>query len=208
MAIRLFEFNDNKISLVRPEIGLYKEFSTILRRDRGTAKDSDGRKKYRAMREFHYIYLMADYDSSLLDKGLTGKELKEEAKSEAELPDNWKEDEFIRAAITKYKALNFDSSKELILELLILFRGNIKRVIRLREGVDRLLENPMLSRSEMESIAQLQEKIFDIAAGTPGKIKALTQALKDTKELNLGDIEELRGGGPIPESALPETAKS
>ena len=206
--IKLFEFNDGKISLARAEIGLYKEFAAILRRDRGSDSDSDGRKKFMAMKEFHYIYLTCDGDSNLRDKGFAGQELKEKAREEAELPDNWKEDAFIKAAMRKYEQLNFDIKKELIYELLILFRGNLDRVKQLRRAIDEALLIPELTRSEIDKIVVLQGKVFDIAAATPSKIKSLQRALKDSDELDMEDIPLMRGGKPIPESANPNTAKS
>lgn len=208
MAIQLFNIINGKISLARPEIGLIKEFAAILHRDRGSEGDADGRKKYMAMKEFFYIYLTSDYSSPLINKGYSGKELSKYAIVEAQLPMTWKEDDIIKAAIKKYKELNFDIKGELITELLLLFRGNYKRVTALREAVDKLLEKPDLTRSEAENIAQLQEKIFAIAASTPGKIKSLQIAIKDSESIDMGEKKEMRGGGEVPESADPDRAKS
>jgi hypothetical protein len=208
MNIRLFNLEGNKVTLARAEIGLYKEFNAILRRDRGSEKDADGRKKYHALREFHYIYLVGDNESNLIKKGLTGKELKEHAKLEAGLEDAWKEDDLITAAIEKYKELNFDITKELITELLILFRGTYKRVSNLRKALYTLMDNPVKTRSEIEQLAQMEEKLFDIAAKTPDKIKALQRALKELETLDMSEEDELRGGGLVPESAQPGKAIS
>jgi len=208
MAIRLFELREGKISLARAEIGMYKEFSAILRRDRGGKNDADGRKKYKAMQEFFYIFLIADYESPLVNKGYSGKDLKIKANSEAQLPMTWRHDDVIQKAIDKYKELNFDVKGELLTELLLLFRGNYKRVTNLREHIDTLLERPELSRTEIDHIAQLSQRIFEIAAETPTKIKLLQRAVKDAEALDSIEEKELRGGGRVPESADVNRAKS
>ena len=206
--IEIFEFTDGKIRLSRAEIGMYKEFSAILRRDRGSEGDIDGRKKFKALRDFFYIYLVCDYRSALINRGFSGKELRLKAREEAQLPMVWREDDIIKAGMAKYKELKFDIKGELINELLLLFRGNYKRITNLRESIDKLLEKPGLTRSEMENISQLEARVFEIATRTPTIIKDLQRAMKDTEDIDMGDKKILRGGGEVPESADPTTAKS
>ena len=157
---------------------------------------------------FFYIFLIADYESPLVNKGYGGKDLRRKAYTEAQLPMTWRHDDVIQKAIDKYKELNFDVKGELLTELLLLFRGNYKRVTNLRENIDKLLEKPDLTRSEIDQIAQLSQRIFEIAAETPTKIKLLQRAVKDAEALDSIEEKELRGGGRVPESADVNRAKS
>lgn len=66
--MKLFTLDENQqVDLNKEWIHLVPEFSTLLKRDRGSKGDSDGRKKLKARQEFTYIYFMWDFSSPLRD---------------------------------------------------------------------------------------------------------------------------------------------
>lgn len=98
----LFQLNrDLELEVNKPEARKIVEFNVLMVRDKGSAGDSEGRKKYIACAEIYYIYLV--YDVRSIYYFLPMHEKKEKAKKDAKLPDNWKEDQDIINAITIYK---------------------------------------------------------------------------------------------------------
>lgn len=97
----LFVLNSSKeLEINKPELLKIKEYEALFKRDKGSKKDLSGNKKLIACGEILYIYLVYDVRSSyyLLPTAIK----KEKAKKDADLPDNWKEDEVLNKAITRY----------------------------------------------------------------------------------------------------------
>ena len=195
---------DGKISLYRPEIALIKEFNTILRRDRGSHNDSTGRKKFFAFKEFHYIYMVADYDSYPNIHGLNEKSTDAYARKEAELPDDWRPDKKVKVAIARYRSLQDNVAKKATKELYMLFRSSLSRVKNLRLSLDKLMDREDLSLEEIERLHELLDKTFKMAANIPVQIEALRLAIENINKMEHKG-QEIRGGGIIPDSANPET---
>jgi hypothetical protein len=65
--MRLFILDESmtSVELNKEWIHLVPEFSALIRSDKGSAGDYDGRKKLKARREFAYIYFMLDFTSPL-----------------------------------------------------------------------------------------------------------------------------------------------
>lgn len=93
--------NDLELEINKPEARKIPEFKVLIERDRGSAGDSDGRKKYIACAEIYYIYLV--YDVRSIYYFIPMVEKKERAKKDAKLIDGWKEDQDIINAINAYK---------------------------------------------------------------------------------------------------------
>ena len=56
---KLFTMDANlKVELNKAELLLIPEFSALIRRDRGSEGDHDGRKKFHARKEFTFIYFL------------------------------------------------------------------------------------------------------------------------------------------------------
>lgn len=98
----LFQLNsDLELEINKAEARKILEFNVLMVRDKGSAGDSEGRKKYVACAEIYYIYLV--YDVRSIYYFLPMHEKKEKAKKDAKLPENWKEDADIVNAINMYK---------------------------------------------------------------------------------------------------------
>lgn len=94
--------NDFEVS-ISPEALELKVFKAIVTRDKGSKGDFDGRKKFRAKKEFAYIFNMVHPDSPFasLEPALRTKRLKEELFYE----EDWAPDAVVNAALTLYEEL-------------------------------------------------------------------------------------------------------
>lgn len=81
------------------------EFKEIIIRDKGGKVDGDydGRRKYFAFKELMYVHLVTHPSTIYRDLPKEARHLK--AKDHADLPDTWKPDTIIQAAINKYREL-------------------------------------------------------------------------------------------------------
>jgi hypothetical protein len=117
--MKLFEIDidTNTIKLNREWIYLTPEFAALLRRDKGSDGDYDGRRKLKATKEFTFIYFYVDFASPLRD--YEPSEKRKEALIYAQLTEadidsvvdtalRKYEDMFLKAArsLRTYKALN------------------------------------------------------------------------------------------------------
>lgn len=94
---------EDEMPVFNPEVRLVKEFHKLLKRDKGSKGDHDGRKKLKATRELSFIYFYCVYDSRF--EAYDGQEKIDMIKELVELPDDWKIDEDVQAAIDKYTFL-------------------------------------------------------------------------------------------------------
>lgn len=101
---RILKIEDNEAKLVREELELIPEFKALLslnyNKDKG---DQDGRKRFRATKEFTYIWFM--YSNHSPYREYEEKERKLEALQTAGLPHNYPISTDLQAAIEKYKKL-------------------------------------------------------------------------------------------------------
>jgi hypothetical protein len=119
MAIKIFTFDKSgNLSINRVEVALHDCFNKILRRDRGTGGDSQGKKKQQAFKELTYIYQIADVLSIPNRHGYSDKEREVYAKEIAGLESTWKPDNTMLEAIDVYRDEQKDISHDVILELL------------------------------------------------------------------------------------------
>ncbi len=92
------DFEINKVEAKRIE-----EYNALIIRDKGGVfkGDYDGRRKLVASSEIYYIYLVYDPRSIYYNLPINERRLK--ARKDAELPEKWKEDELVLAAIVRYQ---------------------------------------------------------------------------------------------------------
>ncbi len=98
-----FRLENGLLVIDRDEVRAIPEFRAILERDKGSEGDNDGRKKKRAFKEFLYIYFTVDFESWVVKGGYNEKEIHKHACKDSGLDDNYKADNIVRAAITKYE---------------------------------------------------------------------------------------------------------
>lgn len=103
MAFKLFIVEKDVLVLNTEELRGIPEFRRILERDKRSKGDADGRKKFRAWKEFYYIYSFADIFSWINQGGYNEKEAHKAAIKESQLDEDFKVDEEIKEAVIKYK---------------------------------------------------------------------------------------------------------
>jgi hypothetical protein len=113
----LFTLNsDFEVELDKEYLATVKEFSKILRRDRGSKGDSKGLKKQQARREFSFIYNYCDFASPYIE--YSDEERFQAAALGAGLPEDFQEayesDEDLQAAVDVYEKLQETRSLKII----------------------------------------------------------------------------------------------
>lgn len=94
--------NEGEIEVVSEEIKLVPELQELysLKYNKGP-KDQDGRKRYRCLKELKYLHLAYSLKSPYTD--FTTEDRIKEAKTDCQLPEDWKESPELKALITKYQ---------------------------------------------------------------------------------------------------------
>ena len=137
--MKLFKLSNGVLELDREEVTLYRQLRVLLIRD----KDSEGRKKLQAFREFLYIYLCCDFESYPNRHGLNEQETHNFAIDQANLPSDYIPDSAVIEAMDFYVSEDTSIVKELITELNATFRNNIKIVRKLRGRINDQLINAL-----------------------------------------------------------------
>lgn len=88
------------VEINKPEARNIKSLNVLIRRDRGSAGDSEGKQKKRANAEILYIYLV--YDPRSMYHNLPQKFREQKAIEYTGLPKDWKPDEAVEQAIYEY----------------------------------------------------------------------------------------------------------
>lgn len=110
--MRLFEIDETHN--VRPNkewIALIPEFANLLKRDKGSPGDGEGRKKLKARKELSYIFFFCDFASPIRD--WLPEEKEQEALYYAGLTTEDLKDEGMKAAIAKYEELQVKAARSL-----------------------------------------------------------------------------------------------
>lgn len=84
-------------------------FREVIKRDKGSKGDSQGRAKAQALKELIYIYYVSDLRSRFRLDGTKEKDIHRRAVSGAGLPKDYKVDSLITEAIEKYKEIQLDT---------------------------------------------------------------------------------------------------
>lgn len=128
----LFRVENGLLVIDKDEVRAIPEFKTILERDRGSKGDADGRKKFKAFKEFFYIYWMADFESWISRGGYSEKEKHKLAVKEALLEEDWKADIDIKLAIEKYSKTQLEMLPAL---------GTLNTILTGLKAVDKVSKN-------------------------------------------------------------------
>lgn len=195
----IFEVDDsNKVS-ISPETRQIKHFKIIIERDRGgkIPGDSDGRKKYMAMRELAYVYHMADPKSKF--NNIPEKEKESEIILSLDLPKDWKPDEAVKNAIDKYKYYRETVSERTLRELKKTLEASVDTLGFLRESI----ENYIKSIKEDNDLTKLPDlvKLFtttlDMGKELPKSIDNITELEKKVKKDQQETDGSIRGKGEL-----------
>jgi hypothetical protein len=181
-------------------------FTTLIKRQRKTKGDADGRKKIINLKELKYVYFMADWDT--YHRGLSDYDKPRKAKKDCGLPTNWTPDEIVKACIAKYKEVvdYYMPSARILIAIekglsmsataVESYIAQMETVIRMNNA--RLKGNnlaPEVAIEIMESNRVIQININEILSlGTklPKTIDGVT-ALQDKVRKELGTAKKLQG---------------
>jgi len=98
----IFILNDKGlIEINKLEARSKKEYRALIERDKGSDGDYDGRKKYKALREFLYMYMLLDPRSMYYN--LPYSERHKKAKIHAGFHNTWAPDEVLKEAMIQYE---------------------------------------------------------------------------------------------------------
>ena len=152
-----FKVENGLLVLDKEEIRNISVFKAILERDKGSDGDNDGRKKYRAFKEFYYIWWLCNVKSPGVLAGYNDKELHLQGIKEARLEDTFKPDKLIKEAITYYKE---EQAKILISSTSV---TNLIRAVRLSDTLTQRLTASMelileADKQEQEERDKLSEE--------------------------------------------------
>lgn len=153
-----------------PEVRMIKEFKRLLERDKGSKGDHDGRKKHVATKELCFIYFWCAYDSRF--DAFEGKEKTKILKEYLDLPEKWKVDDDIKAAVKAYRFLTETPSMRLYKKMV----EGVKNIEDFIDDVD--LEKTTKSGTLVFS----PEKLVKVITDLPKTIQALNDADKIIKK--------------------------
>lgn len=210
----IYKLDDNGLPVLNDvSIGMTPEYKAIMRARRFSTGDADGRKKLQNRKELAFVWYFCDYKSSGIQQGMSGDELFEFARKEAGLPEGWKADELVDAAIKRYKRDSDTVVTRLNKNLLASFANSERTLNMLNRIMDTKLvqlETAVNNNSDDEEVIGLinfivstQKEILTISKELPDRIDQHTKyvALLNREQ---EDVKEGLGGSIIPNSAMPE----
>jgi hypothetical protein len=188
---RLFIIENDKV-VINPKALIIPEFATIHERDRSTGKK-------RSVREFAYIYYIADYKSEYDVYGLS-----KESQLGLDLFNNknYKPDPEIQKAIEKYKLLQETPS----MRYLISMRKRINRTITYLDNVE--IRDKI--KGEEGEVKYLNPHVtIDKIVTTMKQIEDVIEKLEKWEKKVFDEEEDMkiRGGGMLNVFEDPESAK-
>ncbi|KAF5080381.1 hypothetical protein DSECCO2_120230 [anaerobic digester metagenome] len=168
---------------------MYEEFAAVYLKY--TEEESD--------KVFRYVYEIADSRSYSNRRRLNELEQESYARDLSGLDSNFKVGNVIKKAITKYKALHYNSNQELLNEL----EGTLDLSFKINRQIKELLSKKLddkVQDGDLVSLINLQNKLFDVINELPNKIEQLKQLRGKVNEDYVKPKQQARGEGEIPAS--------
>lgn len=179
----LFVVNNGTVSINRPVAFLIPEVKAIVRRDRGGVikGDPEGRTKELAMREIAYAWWIINVNSPGILKGLSGKELIEDAKKNLDLPKDWVADDLVHKWVLVYKEIHHKSKavvaiKDIIDALDNISNVNTKLIKIIKDKVDST-DDPAALATIISAQDSIAKKVIDI----PNYVKGLKTLYEEVR---------------------------
>lgn len=208
MNVELFVLDERTklVDINKEWISTIKEFKKILRRDRGSEGDAEGKKKLQATKEFTFIYHLVDYRSQFDNYSEADKE--KQSASNAELPADfdYRKDEDLVLAIKRYHTLQDVPSLKMLNEAKEGLHTAHKVIRKIRTSLETKIEAAEFDELTTEENKQGKTIIVDPVAKLTNSLKALMTltneigpAMKTIKDLTeqvkkeLSEKESLRG---------------
>lgn len=181
-------------------------FATLIKRQRKSKGDADGRKKIINLKELKYVYFMSDWDT--YHRGLSDYDKPKKAKKDCGLPSNWSPDEVVTGCIAKYKEVidyYMPSARILIaiekglsmsataVESYIIQMETVIRMNNARLNDGKLTPEIAVEIMESNRIIQINiTEILSLGTKLPKTIDGVT-SLQDKVRKELGTAKKLQG---------------
>jgi len=206
MSYKLFKLTEDGIVINKTEILTIPVFKEILRRDKGSHGDNDGRKKLQAFKEFAYIYQIADYTSKPNKDGSNNRERHEYAISKSGLLEDYRPDKVILEAIEIYREEDGNAARDAIKELLKTFNLSIGVFKNIRIGIETSINKEVITIELAKQALDLNQMLIEQGEKIPALIRTLEKAITELELSDLKNQKKLIRGikKPIPSSAIPE----
>lgn len=189
---------EGELEVIREEVALYEEFNVLLRRDRSSLGDAQGRKKLQFKKEWTYIYIMSDADSLPNREGWDEDEAHEYAVEVAGLPKGWEPDDEIIAANRRYAIDTRDVVKETRNSLLSCFKLYPILIEKMRVELRDKANKDKLDIDAIKVVLSLTKEVNELAKNFVKQANELKEALG---KIDISQTKEVkRGGGEIEES--------
>jgi len=213
--MRLFEVGSDYRCLLNKEwLLLIPQFAKLIRRDKGSAGDYDGRRKLKTIKEFTFIYHISDPRSPL--ENFQEDERREKSLQYAELEEKDIDDD-VMDALSEYELLLEYSSPSLPL-LRAAKRTNSKLIIHFdtidfgeKDNRGQLVHS---ASAHITNVSKLKVLHDNIAAFERIVIDELKEQKGTRGKTELGDKEQkgstrkwLEGSAPIDKTPIPQASQ-
>lgn len=191
------------IEIQRDIIATYEVFNNLLRRDRGSDGDAQGRRKKRFLQELGYVYCCGDSRSYPKKNGFNEDETDAYAREVTGLPDRWYPDELVNEAIEICKRETTSKRKRIAVSIASVLHKWEKIVNVCDKKIDVFLENEdKLEVGQIEDLVKLLDKVMSIAKTAPDKFKEMEDIIKGIEEEESHEGERIGRGGQIVEDSM------
>jgi len=163
--MELLEVDLDKLTVSPSPLAIEVEpFRTIIRRDKGSPGDSQGRNKQLAKKELMYIFLSSDYSSPYLPLPQHDREIT--LKKTLDLADDWKEDDVIKEGIAKY----VEMTQSDLVRLFISAKAAIYKLASFYETLDfndkddkgKLVYTPNMVTGSLKDLGNVSNNIMEL----------------------------------------------
>jgi hypothetical protein len=192
-----------EVVIMRDTIVTYEVFNKILRRDRGSPGDAQGRDKKMFLKEFGYIYIVGDVNSYPHRQGFSEKRIRQWAVNTVRLPEDWKPDALIEEAITLINEMTFDPLKKAAYGIRKGLSNWVDLITKCNVVIENILDAPNMTLSQINELIAANKSLLDIAAVVPDQIKKLEAVISDLKDTPIDTVKG-RGSVTITSSMMPE----
>ncbi len=194
--------NKNVISIIG-----YECFNSLLRRDRGSSGDSQGRQKRLFIKELAYIQLL-DHPASYPNKqGYTELDADRYARKLVGMPSTWNPDELIQECRELYRFELVPLDKRIAISLTKALH-NYEKIIEVASiSMGIMLQSSTLNAKQLQEIKALTDVLLDLSKSVPGAISDMHKHInKVNKEAEDKKEVKLKGNSVLQDSMNPETS--
>lgn len=178
--MKLFEIDENfQVTPNKVWINMIPEFAILIKRDKGSKGDTEGRKKLKARRELVYIYMMQDFGAPIRD--YEGSEKHKEALKYSNLTDD-DIDSVVKVAVKKYEELQLAASRPL---------RTYKAMVKGLDALDSYFENVDFKQTDDDGKLLYSPDKYQ---NSMGKMHGLYDALDKFKKRVEEDLKNVDGG--------------